>query len=72
MNVQDKHILDGLKSLGIKPGDILFVHSSLRSFGNINGGTDTVIDALLETVGENGSVAMISIAWERCSPNRRA
>lgn len=51
-------IKTGLKQLGLKKGDSVGVHSSLSSFGNVEGGADTVIDAMLETVGEQGNVAM--------------
>jgi len=47
-----------LTRLGLKKGDMVGVHSSLSSFGYVEGGADTLIDALLETVGEQGSVVM--------------
>jgi aminoglycoside 3-N-acetyltransferase len=49
-------IINGLKGLGLKQGDAVLVHSSLSSFGLVDGGADTVIDALLETVGKEGTV----------------
>ena len=49
-------IINGLKELGLKQGDTALVHSSLSSFGYVDGGADTVIDALLETVGKEGTV----------------
>ncbi|MFH1610125.1 MAG: AAC(3) family N-acetyltransferase, partial [Candidatus Bipolaricaulota bacterium] len=48
----------GLRELGLLRGDVVGVHSSLRSFGHVEGGADAVIDALLETVGEEGAVVM--------------
>jgi aminoglycoside 3-N-acetyltransferase len=48
----------GLTRLGLKAGDSVGVHSSLSSFGYVDGGADTVIDALLETVGAQGNVVM--------------
>jgi aminoglycoside 3-N-acetyltransferase len=42
----------------LKKGDSVGVHSSLKSFGHVEGGADTVIDALLETVGKQGNVVM--------------
>lgn len=48
----------GLRELGLKEGDIVGVHSSLSSFGYVDGGADTVIDALLEVVGEEGTIVM--------------
>ena len=47
-----------LRLMGIEKGNILFVHSSLSSIGYVDGGADTVIDALLETVGEDGTIVM--------------
>lgn len=41
----------GLQKLGIKPGMELEVHSSLKSFGYVDRGAITVIEAIKETVG---------------------
>lgn len=49
-------ILRGLKRLGVCAGDILLVHSSLSRFGHVEGGAETVIDALLEAVRPGGTV----------------
>ena len=57
-NVNKEEIKAGLRNLGLKKGDSVGVHSSLRSFGRVEGGADAVIDALLETVGEDGNVVM--------------
>lgn len=56
--VTKEDIKKGLRKLGLKRGDIVGVHSSLSSFGYVKGGADTVIDALLEVVGEEGTIAM--------------
>lgn len=58
MQVFKEDIKAGLKVLGLRKGDCVGVHSSLSSFGVVEGGADTVIDALLETVGETGTVVM--------------
>jgi len=51
-------IKTGLRKLGLKKGDSVGVHSSLKSFGHVEGGADAVINALLETVGEDGNIVM--------------
>lgn len=51
-------IVDGLRRLGLVAGDHVLVHSSLASFGTVEGGADCVIDALLEVVGNQGSVVV--------------
>jgi len=61
--VTKEHIAEGLQKLGFQKGDIVFVHSSLSSFGYVKGGADAVIDALLETVGEEGTVMMPALTY---------
>ena len=39
-------------SLGLEKGHTLMVHTSLSKFGYVCGGAQTIIEALLETVGE--------------------
>lgn len=45
-----------LKALGINKGDVVIVHSSLSSMGYVEGGAKTVIHALEEAVGEEGTL----------------
>lgn len=47
-----------LTSLGVKKGMLLFVQSSLRPLGWINGGAQTIIEALMECVGYEGTIIM--------------
>lgn len=54
--VTKKDIVGALKSAGIKKGDVMMVHSSLSSFGHVEGGADAVVDALIEAVGKKGTV----------------
>lgn len=42
--------------LGVRPGQQVLLHSSLSSLGHVNGGADTVIDALLEVLGPDGTL----------------
>ncbi len=56
--LEREDIQKGLRALGIAPGDTLMVHSSLSSFGHVNGGAGTVISALLSVLGESGTLIM--------------
>ena len=56
--VSKEEIKAALRQLGIQPGDRLMVHSSLKALGWIDGGPQTIIEALQETVTESGIVAM--------------
>ena len=58
--VTKEEIVAGLRDMGIKPGDLLQVHSALSAFGHVEGGPDAVIDALLECVAPDGTVMMPS------------
>lgn len=49
-------IVKGLKELGLKEGDVVFTHTSLKSFGHVEGGAKTVIRAALHILGESGTL----------------
>ena len=53
-------ILQGLRNLGVRSGMMLEVHSSLSSFGHIEGGADTLLAALMEALGNAGAIVMPS------------
>lgn len=56
--VTKQQLKNALAELGIKKGMTLEVHSSLSSFGKLEGGALTVIDTLKELVTEDGSIFM--------------
>lgn len=56
MTVTKSDIVCGLKQWGLKYEDSVLIHSSLSSFGYVEGGAAAVIEALRETVGNEGSV----------------
>ncbi|MEM8767430.1 MAG: AAC(3) family N-acetyltransferase [Pseudomonadota bacterium] len=47
-----------LRELGVVGGMLLNVHSALSSLGWVVGGAQAVVDALLEVLGPNGTLAM--------------
>lgn len=63
MNKQD--LINEFRKIGITEGTALEVHSSLSSFGYVEGGAEAVIEALMECVGETGSIFMPAL---RLSP----
>ena len=54
MNKAD--IKKSLSELGLKSGDVVIVHSSLSSIGKVEGGADALVDAFLETIGDEGTL----------------
>jgi aminoglycoside 3-N-acetyltransferase len=49
-----------LRALGVAPGDLLFVHSSFKSLGPVEGGAETVVCALEDALGPDGLLLMPS------------
>lgn len=47
---------DDLVALGLEAGDAVLVHAALRQVGNILGGPDSLIDAMVEVVGPAGTI----------------
>jgi len=56
--VDKDQIKADLRKIGLHKGCVALVHSSLSSVGYVRGGADAVIDALLEIVGEKGTVVV--------------
>lgn len=56
--ISKEDIKKELMKAGLKKGDAVIVHSSLSRIGFLENGADTLIDAFLEVVGENGLMVM--------------
>ena len=63
LNLCKTMIKDGLFRLGVEPRDTLFVHSSLSSLGEVNGGAQTVIDAFLDIIGDKGNLVLPTFTY---------
>lgn len=63
-------IVDALQEIGLKSGDDVIVHMSMKSLGYIVGGEEVVIRALLEAVGEDGTIMMPSQTWKNLDPSK--
>ena len=51
-------LTNAFRNLGVQAGDVLLVHSSYKSLGEVDGGPQTVIDALLAALGPEGTLIM--------------
>lgn len=60
MVVTKSDIESGLCKLGVKAGMAVEVHCSLHSFGYVDGGAKTLIEALMQIVGNDGAIVMPS------------
>lgn len=68
MNLLPKeNIVSDLKTIGLVEGDLVNVKASLRSIGKLENGGQTLIDALLEVVGSDGTIVTDSFVrvWSR-------
>lgn len=54
--ISQTDITSKLHKLGLPAGANVLVHSSLSSFGQVEGGADAVIDALLDAIGPDGTL----------------
>ena len=49
---------EAFRRIGLGRGDLVLVHSALRRLGPVDGGADAVIDALLDALAPDGTVAV--------------
>ena len=61
-------ILSALRSAGLQRGQTVMVHTSLSKIGYVCGGAQTVIEALCETVGDEGTLMMPTQSWKNLDP----
>lgn len=61
-------IKSALKKAGVRKGQAIMVHTSLSSLGYVCGGAQSVIEALLESVGGEGTIMMPTQSWKNLDP----
>ncbi|MFF2143092.1 aminoglycoside N(3)-acetyltransferase [Kitasatospora sp. NPDC058190] len=63
-------LADRFARLGVRPGMVLHVQASLRALGPVEGGAGGVVDALLEVLGEEGTLVAYTATPENSSTSR--
>lgn len=58
-----------LSEVGVKRSQHIMVHTSLNALGYICGGAQSIVEALIEAVGEDGSILMPSQSWKNLDPS---
>ena len=61
--VTKERLVKELKALGLVPGTLLVLHSSMKSIGHVDGGPNTVIDAFLEVLGPEGTLMVPTFTY---------
>lgn len=62
-------LVDQFSRCGLEKGQSVIVHTSLGRLGYVVGGAETVIRALLELVGTEGTLLMPSQTWKNLDPS---
>ena len=66
--ISQKDLVTDLIGLGLESGDVVIVHTSLKNIGYVCGGAQTVIEALIEVVGLDGTIMMPTQSWKNLDP----
>lgn len=62
-------LVDDLRALGVESGTTLVVHSSLRAIGWVSGGAQTVVLALQDAIGDEGTLVVPSHSSHLSEPS---
>jgi len=68
-SISKKHLIKNFHSIGIKKGDLLFVHSSLRSIGFVDNGPISVIEAIMDVIGPQGTLVFPTFSINKTMEN---
>ena len=66
--VLKQDIITAFRELGVEKGQTIEVHTSLSTLGFVCGGPQVIIEALLESVGEEGTIMMPTQTWKNLDP----
>lgn len=66
--ITKEDVIHFLKSMGISKGMILYVQSNILDYAFINGGNQTLIEALQEVVGYEGTIVLSSFSNHLMDP----
>lgn len=63
--ITKQDVLKALHEVGIASGDVVQIHTSIKAIGYVEGGPQTVVDALLEAVGPEGTLVAPTFVFSR-------
>jgi aminoglycoside 3-N-acetyltransferase len=61
-------LVDQIRQLGIKSGDVLELHVSMKAIGFVLGGANALLEAFLEVLSHEGTLVMAAQAWDNSEP----
>ncbi|MDR2997888.1 MAG: AAC(3) family N-acetyltransferase [Microbacterium sp.] len=62
-------LIEGWRRVGVTEGMSLIVHSSLSTFGPVDGGAATVVESLLTVLGPSGTLVVPAFTWQVADPH---
>lgn len=65
--VTRRRIAADLAALGLRGGDVVMFHTQMSAVGYVSGGPQTLIGALLDVVGDQGTL-MVTCGWNDAPP----
>ena len=68
MRIGRTHLARDLRALGVRPGAVALVHCRMSALGAVVGGAETVVRALLDAVGPEGTIVAYA-GWEDAPPD---
>jgi len=66
MTLNFDELVVNFKEFGVTKGDVLLVHSSYKSFGGVEGGPQTVIEALKHILSKEGTLIVPTFNYNFC------
>jgi NAD(P)-dependent dehydrogenase (short-subunit alcohol dehydrogenase family)/aminoglycoside N3'-acetyltransferase len=60
----------GLRKSGLEKGDVVLLHSSFKSFGDVEGGPQTVVNAFLSVLGKEGTLIVPTFNFDFSSTGK--
>lgn len=66
MTVSFDELVLNFQRIGLTSGDVLLVHSSYKSFGGVEGGPQTVIDAIRSILTDEGTLIVPTFNYDFC------
>lgn len=58
-----EQLVSHLKTLGLKPGQVVMLHASVKAVGAVIGGPNVILQALLDALGADGTLMMYA-GWQ--------
>lgn len=63
-------LMDVLKSMGMKEGSVVFIHSSMTEFYNFQGTAEELINSIIDVIGSSGTLLMPAYPKCKFAPER--